>query len=86
MVAQVSHRLEVDFHHLQLSRFRNKELGHHPHAGAHLEDGQVGAGIYGVGNALRYAKVGQEVLSEKLFGPYFHHNYCKDTTKLIIKN
>ena len=70
---QILHRLAVNLDDLELAGLLEQELGHDTHAGAYLEHGQVGTGIDGVGNAAGYGEVGQEVLTEILFGAYLFH-------------
>jgi hypothetical protein len=71
--AQILHTLRIQLHHLQWARLLHQILSHHSHTGSYLQYGEVGTHIYGVGYATSYAKVGQKMLSEKLFRFYKRH-------------
>ena len=70
---QVGHALAVYLHRLHLAVFGDKILCKHTHAWAYLEHWNVGTGIHRVGDAARYAEVGQEMLTEILFRSYTFH-------------
>lgn len=52
--------------------FGEERTGEDASARADFEDGQIGTGIDGVGDALGDGLVGEEMLSETFFGTYFH--------------
>lgn len=74
MLLKIGHRLTVDLYHLEWTRLLNKELGHHTHTRTHFQNGKVRTCINGIGYLLSDIQVGQEVLTEILFGSNLLHN------------
>ena len=54
VLVQVGHTLTVNLDNLEGTGLFYEILCHDTHAGSHLQYGQLGAGIYRVGNALSY--------------------------------
>ena len=70
---QILHTLAVYLHHAQRAWLLGQILCQHAHTWAYLKDGQIGTGIDGVGYALRYRQVGEEVLSKVFLRSYLLH-------------
>ena len=78
---EIGHRFAVNLHHLQWTRFLHQILRHDTHARAYLQNGQVSIWlIHGIGNALSYRQVSQEVLTQIFLWTYLFHA-CKVTNK-----
>ena len=58
MLVQVGNGLEVDFHHLEWTVLTKNKLCKYAHARTYFQNGDVGASIHRVGDALRHAEVG----------------------------
>ena len=54
-VVEIGDALLVNLHGLDLAGLLDKILGEHTHAGTNLQDGNLGAGVHGVGDAAGYA-------------------------------
>jgi hypothetical protein len=68
MLVEIDDRLAVYLNHADLARLLHEILCEHSHAGADLQNGQVGTGVHRVGDAASYVEIGQKVLAEILFG------------------
>ena len=78
MLMEICHRLSVNLHNTQFAGFLRQILCEDTHAGSHLKDGNVGAGIHRVGNGLCHIQVDEEMLPKVLFRFYILHIQIMD--------
>jgi hypothetical protein len=71
VIVEILHRLLVDLYCFKLTWFSDKILGHNTHAGSYLEYWYVRIGIDGVGDAVGYGEVSEEMLPEMFFRTNF---------------
>ena len=70
---EIGDGLAIDFNSTYLTRLRDEILREDAHARADFENGDVGTGIDGVGDAAGYGKVSQEVLAKLFLRLYLLH-------------
>ena len=73
MLPQIGDGLAVDFYGTDGARLLEEELREDAHARANFENGDVGTGIDGIGDAAGYGKVSQEVLAKLFLRLYLLH-------------
>lgn len=66
VLMQPLHTLGVDLHDTHAAAFLTEILRQHTHARPYFQDGDIRTGINGVGDALGYRQIGQEMLTEIL--------------------
>ena len=73
VLAEVGDGLAIDFYGTDGARLLEEILREDAHAWADFENGDVGTGIDGVGDAAGYGKVSQEVLAKLFLRLYLLH-------------